>query len=111
MKLDFSIGSKIKIIHPDSSSFGMIGSVKFKSDDHYSIKIKSSKDEKEALYALGTWMIDMGLRGATEQFSYVNEKIEFIELENIKENKLIFGKYKNLKEEIFKKKRRRRNYI
>jgi len=44
MKLDFSVGTKIKkIIHPDSSSYGIIGEVKYKYDDHYSVKMKSSK--------------------------------------------------------------------
>jgi len=100
MRINFSIGQKIKIIHPDSSSFGMVGVIKYKSDDHYSVKIKASKDEKESLYALGNWMIDMALRGATEQFSYINENLEFVNISDIKQKEYVYGNYKNDKKEI-----------
>jgi NAD-dependent SIR2 family protein deacetylase len=83
MKLDFSTGSKIQIIHPDSSTFGVIGTVKYKHDDHYSVQMKARKSEKESLYALGTWMIDLALRGAVKQFSYANVNPEFIDCEKI----------------------------
>lgn len=77
MKLDFSNGSKVKIIHPDSSSYGFVGEMYKKWDDHYTIYMQARKNEKKCLYAIGNWMIDMALRGACEQFSYVNENPEF----------------------------------
>jgi len=99
MKLDFSVGTKIKIIHPDSSSYGIIGKVVYKYDDHYTIKMKSSKNDKEALYALGTWMIDQAIRGAVDQFSYANIDPTFIDIEVIKENDLLEDKKENKEEE------------
>jgi len=84
MKLDFNQGSKIKIVHPDSSCFGVIAEVKYKHDDHYSVKMKSEKKEKPSLYALGNWMIDQAIRGAIEQFSYANEYPEFVSVESLK---------------------------
>jgi desulfoferrodoxin (superoxide reductase-like protein) len=84
MKLDFSINSKIKIVHPDSSSFEMVGVVKYKSEDHYSVKMKSRKNDKEALYALGNWMIDAALRGELKQFSYSNINPEYVYIDKLK---------------------------
>ena len=87
MKLDFSIGAKVKIVHPDSSVFGEIGEIYAKYDDHYTLKLPSSKKNKFSYFALGTWWVDVAVRGALPQFSFANVNATFKDVKN--EDKIV----------------------
>ena len=83
MLLDFRQGSKVKICHPDSQYFGLVGEIAFKYEDHYTLKLVPKT--KAHYYALGSWWVDAARRGVLNQFSFVNEKPKFVERERAKE--------------------------
>lgn len=91
MKLDLTVGSKVKIINPDSSLYGYVGKVIERLDDRFILLIGGNTSKKEEEQPIGTWMIDYALRGKATQFPYSNENPEFIDIDkvNMEENKSI----------------------
>jgi hypothetical protein len=90
MKLDLSEGAEVKIVHPDSSTFDVVGKVAWKHDDHWSIVMKARPKEKVGLYAMGTWWVDLALRGGLDQFSFANTNPEFVDVKE-KEDSIVVG--------------------
>lgn len=99
MKINFKIGSQIKIVNEFSKFKGIVGEIVRKSDDHYTWKCSESKH----CYALGFWMIESAVRGALDTFPYANKEVEFVDkkfeyIEEKNEEKSVF----DLEDEILK---------
>ena len=78
MKIDFSVGSKIKVVHPDSCMFGIIGEITRKCEDNYQISLKQP-NKIARHYALGFWMIESAINGNLDRFSFSNENPQFFD--------------------------------
>ena len=110
MKLDFSLGKKVKIAHPKSSFHGVVGEIYRKYDDHYSFMIFNEKKNKSACYALGTWWLDSGIKGTIDRFPYVNVDPIFVDKKSLKiEEK--FESKKPLEKKIVEKKPKTKKLI
>lgn len=86
MKLDMSIGAKIKIVHPQSSERGIIGEVNKNLEERYAL-FKYNKNNIPITFVIGKWWIDVGIRGAVNDFPFVSENPVFVDRNQINEEK------------------------
>jgi len=80
MKLDLNLGSKIKIIHPLSSEYGVVGEISKELEERYCL-FKYNQNNIPVSFVMGKWWVDVGLRGAVSQFPFSNPDPMFVDFD------------------------------